>query len=139
MGDSPGDCAGGPPQKKLYTLTEAGHSALREWATQPPGPPVARSELLLKTYAIWLADPHKALDLFRAQERSHREQLALYEQIQARIEQETGGGPRPDEPLFGDDATVRLGVAYEQAYVVWCRWVVEQLETFIEDRRQAGQ
>jgi hypothetical protein len=77
--------------------------------------------------------------MFRTHEQSHLERLALYEQIQTRLEQETGGGPRPDEPLFGDYATVRIGVAYEQSYILWCRWVVEQFEMFIEDQRQEEQ
>ena len=66
--------------------------------------------------------------LFREQERLHAQQLALYEQIQTGIEQASEGAPRCDEPRFGDYATVRIGVAYEQAYTTWCRWMSEQLE-----------
>jgi len=124
------------PQKKLYTITEAGRSALKAWVTQPPLPAPERNELLLKTYTIWLADQHQALELFRVQETLHAERLALYEQIQAAIEQESGGGPHPGEPRFGDYATVRIGVAYEQAYATWCRWMIEQLEQALEGQRQ---
>src|SRR5215471_2318782 len=59
------------PPKKVYTITEAGRTKLRGWVTQPPVPPPERSELLLKTYAIWLADPALAVDLFRKQEHLH--------------------------------------------------------------------
>jgi len=124
------------PQKKLYTITEAGRSALKAWVTQPPLPATERNELLLKTYAIWLADQHQAIELFRMQERAHAERLALFEQIQSRLEQEGEGGPHPGEPRFGDYATVRIGVAYEQAYVTWCRWMMEQLEQALESQRQ---
>jgi PadR family transcriptional regulator AphA len=124
------------PQKKLYTITEAGRSALKTWVTQPPPPPLERNELLLKTYAIWLADQAQVLDLFRTQEQVHAERLALYEQIQANIEQKSGGRPHPTEPLFGDYATVRKGVAYEREYVMWCRWMIEQLQQTLESQRQ---
>jgi len=124
------------PQKKLYTITEEGRAMLKAWVTQPPPPPLERNELLLKTYAVWLADEEQAVELFRAQEQLHTERLALYEQIQAGIEQESGGKPLHDEPRFGDYATVRMGVAYEREYVIWCRWMIEQLQQGPERQRQ---
>jgi len=45
------------PQKKVYAITTVRHSALQVWVTLPPPPVLERDELLLKTYAIWLADP----------------------------------------------------------------------------------
>jgi DNA-binding PadR family transcriptional regulator len=116
------------PHKKLYTITEAGRAMLKVWITQPPVPPQERNELLLKAYSIWLADKVRALELFQAQEQLHAERLALYQHIQDNIEQESGGKPHPNEPRFGDYATVRMGVAYEREYVTWCRWMVEQLQ-----------
>jgi DNA-binding PadR family transcriptional regulator len=118
----------GRPQKKLYTIMEMGRAALQAWVTQPPPPTLERNELLLKTYSIWLATPQDALELFHTREQFHVERLALFEHIQVSIEQEREGSPRTDEPLFGDYATVRLGVAYEREYITWCRWVIQQLE-----------
>lgn len=127
------------PQKKLYTITEIGSRALQTWVTLPPSPPPQRNELLLKVYAIWLVDPEAALELFRTQEQVHAGQLALFEQIRVTIEQKSGGSLRPDQPLFGDYATVRMGVAYEREYVTWCRWMLEQLEQALESTRQDRQ
>jgi DNA-binding PadR family transcriptional regulator len=124
------------PQKKLYTITSRGRRALQAWVTLPPSPPPERNELLLKTYAIWLVDPQTAIELFRTQEQLHAEQLALFEQIQANIEQKSAASLRPDQPLFGDYATVRMGVAYEREYVTWCRWMLEQLEQALESTGQ---
>lgn len=116
------------PSKKLYTLTEEGRAALKVWVTEPPAPAAARNEFLVKAYAIGLADPSAAQALFREQERIHAEQLAHFEQIQARIEQKSEGVPRADESCFGDYATVRWGAIYEREFVAWCQWVVEQLK-----------
>jgi PadR family transcriptional regulator AphA len=115
------------PSKKLYALTEAGRSTLKTWVTQPPTPPPARSELLLKTFAIWLADPEVAIGLFQRQEHVSKERLALFEQIRASIEAKYGGVPPSDEPCFGDYATVSLGIASERASLMWCQWMKEQL------------
>ncbi len=127
------------PQKKLYTISRTGNRALQAWVTLPPSPPPQRNELLLKVYAIWLTNPEAAIELFRSQEQLHAEQLALFEQIRVNIEQKSGGSLRPDQPLFGDYATVRMGVAYEREYVTWCRWMLEQLEQALKSTGQYRQ
>jgi PadR family transcriptional regulator AphA len=126
------------PAKKVYTITGTGRAILKAWVTQPPAPPPERNELLLKTYAIWLAEPALAVDLFQSQEQVHVERLALYEQIQANIERTSGGSPHSLEPRFGDYATVRMGVAYEREYVTWCRWMIEQLQQALESQHPLG-
>ena len=126
------------PTKKVYTITETGRTMLKAWVTQPPTPPPERNELLLKTYAIWLADPALAVDLFRTQEQVHAKRLELYEQILSNIERTSGGKPHSHEPRFGDYATVRMGVAYEREYVTWCRWMIEQLQQVPQNQHPLG-
>ena len=116
------------PDKKVYSITETGREALRKWAVAPVEPEPSRNELLLKTYSLWLADPAKALKLFRAQEDRHLRQLAHYKRILAEIEREHPAPIKVHEPLFGDYATLQIGLRYEREYVDWCRWVIEQLE-----------
>lgn len=121
------------PDKKVYSITEAGREALQKWAVAPAEPEPSRNELLLKTYALWLADPAKALKLFRAQEDRHLSQLAQYQRILASIEEEHPAPIKVHEPLFGDYATLQIGLRYERDYVEWCRWVIEQLEQALRD------
>lgn len=116
------------PAKKVYSLTPEGQEALRAWAVAPVEPEPGRNELLLKTYTIWLADPAQALELFRAQQARHLAQLAHYERILAELQQEHPGPIKVHEPLFGDYATLQIGLRYEREYGDWCRWMVEQLE-----------
>ena len=116
------------PDKKLYTITEEGRVALRQWVTDPVEVKPDRNELALKAYTIWLAEPEKALHLFRTQQDFHTKKLAHYEDILIRLEQQHGSQWRIDEPLFGDYATLQLGIGYERMYEAWCRWVAEQLE-----------
>ena len=120
------------PDKKVYSITNEGHEALQEWAVAPTEPEPSRNELLLKTYTIWLADPAKMLKLFRAQEDYHRSRLADYERILASQQQIHPTPFQVHEPLFGDYATLQIGLRYEQAYVEWCHWMVEQLEQTVE-------
>lgn len=121
------------PDKKVYSITPEGREALRAWAVAPTEPEPSRNELLLKTYTLWLADPAQALKLFRVQEDRHRSQLAHYERILADIEQEHPAPIKVHEPLFGDYATLQIGLRYEREYVDWCHWMVEQLEQAVRE------
>ncbi|SEN69606.1 PadR family transcriptional regulator [Nonomuraea pusilla] len=113
----------GPQDKKVYRLTAAGEAALREWVTAPPRERVERDELVLKTYASWLADPETVRRLFADQLALHEARLADYEQAEASYD-----GPPPfGDPRFGNYATLRCGLGYERHRAEWCRWVLSQL------------
>lgn len=116
------------PDKKVYSITSEGREALRAWAVAPFEPEVSRNELLLKTYSLWLADPAQAFKLFRQQESFHINQLAEYERILSQIQEEHPAPIQFHEPLFGDYATLQVGLRYEREYVDWCHWMLEQLE-----------
>lgn len=115
------------PDKKLYTITAAGWAALQRWAAAPMEFPSERSELLLKAYSVWLAEPEQAIKLFRSHEEYHAAQLVRYEQILSELEEKCGV-IAVDTPQFGDYATLQRGIGYEREYAAWCRWMVEQLE-----------
>lgn len=120
------------PDKKVYSITSTGREALRRWAVSPTEPEPSRNELLLKVYSFWLADPIAALKLIRAQEDLHAGQLAHYERILAEQQQAHPAPIRVHEPLFGDYATLQIGLRYEREYVAWCRWLAEQLEASLK-------
>lgn len=115
------------PDKKLYTITDAGRAKLRDWAMAPLAGPTPRDELVLKAYSLWLAAPDQAKTLFREQEQRHMERLAQYEGFRADLAR------HPDvqilsSPMFATYATLLRGIGYEREYAAWCRWVAEQLE-----------
>jgi len=117
------------PDKKIYEITDAGLDALKEWVTQPPAPRAARDELVLKAYSSWLAEPGKAVALFRDQEQRHEEQLLEYERIRDWMEEEWGKDVlRTDSPRFASYAALQRGILYERGYAEWCRWVADRLE-----------
>jgi DNA-binding PadR family transcriptional regulator len=116
------------PDKKVYEITDAGLEALKDWATAPIKPQATRDEMVLKAYSVWLADPEKAVALFREQQRLHEEQLLLYEEIQAWMEEEWGEDlGLPDSPRFASYAALYRGIAHERGYAEWCGWVADRL------------
>ncbi len=119
------------PDKKLYTITEAGLATLKEWLVTPTAITPIRDELVLKAYNLGLADPQQAIALFRAEELRHREQLANYEvSMEWCMQTYSSEQFRFDSPGYGNYLTLRRGIGYEREYVEWCAWIVEQLEEY---------
>lgn len=118
------------PDKKIYSITEAGRAILREWVTTPTDPfPARRDELVLKAYCLWLGDPEQAIALFAEQAQQHTKRLAEYQQAQTWIEQQwTKEGRRIDSQWFGSYISLQRGIGHEREYAGWCHWVVEQLK-----------
>ena len=106
----------GPHDKRVYSITDAGRSTLAAWVTQPPAREVERDELLLKVFAIWIADPADARRFALEQAEVHRQRLAEYEAI------ELAAVPY-NHPDFGSVATLRYGIGYQRHRVEWCEWL----------------
>lgn len=114
------------PDKKVYEITAAGLEALRNWVTEPPSPKPTRDELTLKAYSVWLADGEEVARVFRAEGLRHEEQLARYEEIRTRMEDEWREDlADPASPRFASYATLRRGIIHERGYAEWCRWLAE--------------
>lgn len=124
------------PDKKIYSITPDGEAALRQWLTEPTAERPSRDELVLKAYSIWLADPEKAVKLFRIHEDLHMTRLTEYERMLNNVEREYGGEPEVDMPAFGNYATLMCGIGYEREYIAWCRWVAERLERYLDRQRE---
>lgn len=113
----------GPQDKKVYHLTDAGLAALRAWVTEPPRTRPERDELVLKTYASWLAEPGLVRRLFEEQLAEHERQVAEYEELEAGFDEPPPFG----HPGFGGYATLMCGLSYERHRATWCRWMIDQL------------
>lgn len=125
------------PDKKVYRLTEAGQDALSGWLAAETPVPRARDELVLKAYAIRLADPSAAARMMRKHAQVHAERRMEFEARLERFEAEAGEAFwHPGSPWFGAHATLRRGIGYEREYQEWCVWLADCLERSVpsEDR-----
>jgi DNA-binding PadR family transcriptional regulator len=113
------------PDKKVYSITDAGRSALAQWASEPMAVPPERDEFMLKVYSLWLAEPRRALALIQRYAGDHEQRLARYEAMRAHMEQEASDDLlRLDSPRFASYATLLRGIEYERGYVAWCAWMI---------------
>jgi PadR family transcriptional regulator, regulatory protein AphA len=109
----------GGRRRKRYKLTEAGGTALREWADAPGSPPSQfRDEGMLKVFAG--ADPFV---VFAGRGDWHREKLAELESYLASLQ--AGQEGRRTDKWRGPEATVIGGMNYH-------RQMIETFERFIE-------
>jgi Virulence activator alpha C-term len=96
---------------------------------KPAADQPVRDELVLRTYAAWVADPGELLALFHQQAAAHRERLARYEANLRGLETRFGGTTPVTEREFGLYAPLRCGLSYERHRIGWCEWMIEQLNS----------
>ena len=119
----------GPKDKRVYSVTPAGLEELAGWVLRPPQDEPPRDDMLLKVYAMWVADPADARDMVLIQAERHREQIADYEAQQRKLDEAHPNGARPpSDPEFGSAATLKYGIAYQRLRLEWCEWLIHQLQ-----------
>jgi DNA-binding PadR family transcriptional regulator len=115
----------GPHDKKVYAPTAPGRAALADWVATPLPIEPSRSELMLRAYAIWAADPVAAAMMVAGRLAAHRAALGEWELALAAVTAD--GVPPRDSPNFGNLATLRYGIGYERNAIDWCEWLLAEL------------
>lgn len=120
------------PDKKIYTITEAGLAQLREWVEVPAEPPVLRDELHFKLYSLWLARPEEALDLLHKRAEFCRSELARYKVMIAANEAlctERGETRELSATTFGRYLLLRKRVMDMESSIAFCEWAMGELDS----------
>jgi DNA-binding PadR family transcriptional regulator len=106
-------------RRRVFTLTEAGRAALDKWLASPgPFDVEIRDLALLKLFFGRLAREQDITELAAEQLAGHRRQQALYVQLLDRY------ADRGE--LSHQLAPLRIGVAYEQAYIDFWKEIAER-------------
>lgn len=98
----------GPREKRPFSITEAGRAAFSEWIAQEPGEEIIRFPLLVTLFFGRHLDRERLAAFLEVHRQIHERRLARYRALE-----ETVG----DDPYCG--ATVRFGIAYEEAALRW--------------------
>lgn len=114
----------GKPDKKIYTLTADGKSALKEWLKAPIQQlPKEKHEILLKLFFGGNVNIDDNLDHVKLYQERMRERLNIYQHLEDMLRKN-----RSDE---SDTAyhliTVRSGIFYTEAALQWCKETMETL------------
>ena len=128
------------PDRKVYSITDKGSSALRQWQAQPADVFQLRDELLLKVLFGTFAAPGDLAQNLRVAIEYHEIRLLEYRQsslfIPVKGELRTGNKrPNPyateneEDPYFG--LIAHFAIEFEKTYL---RWLYETLD-FVEKRQ----
>lgn len=122
------------PNKRLYTLTEAGLEAIEEFTSRAPRPCVIRDDLLVQIKAVDVGNTEAVLGSIAERLQWATAKLQRYERLTARL---LGG--RTEEVYLaqaervGPYLTLLRGMSFEQQNILWA----EQALRIIERRRAA--
>ncbi|MGW8377490.1 PadR family transcriptional regulator [Streptomyces sp. ODS28] len=118
------------PNKRLFTVTEAGMAELERFAAQPMRASFIRDDLLVKVHAVDHIGAEKVIGQLRARAELADAKLELYEKILAHLR----GGEDEESYLrtaarVGPYLTCLRGRAYESDTRAWCLSTAELLES----------
>lgn len=119
------------PDRRVYTITDAGRKELQEWLITPLTEMSALKEsLLLKVFFSGQVDKTTLLTQLRLQRELHRQNLLVYEgRTLSDIQQNAAlTGASPTDALLWD-ATRRAGVLYEEMYLRWLDETISRIES----------
>lgn len=128
------------PDRKVYSITEQGHIALRKWQAQPPEVFQIRDEMLLKVLFGTFASPGDLAQTLRKSITDHEMNLLAYRQ-NALFVPTRGAFPKEhkrhnpyatedqEDPYFTQ--IVRFAIEFEKTYI---RWLYDTLD-MVENRQ----
>jgi DNA-binding PadR family transcriptional regulator len=114
----------GRPDKKVYSITETGHTELTSWLATPTRSEALRSEFALRLRALHLADRDTFITDVRARRAKHAATLATYEASEARFY------PNPTkltDTEVGPWLALRGGIRIERGGIEWCDEILQAL------------
>ena len=117
------------PNKRMYSLTEAGHDAIHRFTAHPPRPLVMRDELLVKVQAADAGDTHAVHDFIAERLQWSTAKVERYERLRTRI---LAGRTEEDYLLqaerIGPYLTLMRGISFEQENIRWAEGALHILE-----------
>jgi DNA-binding PadR family transcriptional regulator len=127
------------PDRKVYSITEAGREALEEWQKEPAGVLQMRDELLMKVFfGAFAASPADLITNIKKSLEEHEMRLAGYRQngqflsvrsMRPREGQRANPYISTDEdenPFF--PLILRFAIDFEKMYLQWLRQTLSTLE-----------
>ncbi|MFH8369795.1 PadR family transcriptional regulator [Streptomyces sp. NPDC018031] len=128
------------PNKRLFSLTDAGMAAVRDYVAEPPGKPTAiRDELMVKVQCADVGDLGAVRAAITERMAWATAKLAHYRRLQERL---LGG--RTEEEFFaeadriGPYLTLLRGMSFERENLQWGEMALRRLEQRAAVPRPAG-
>jgi DNA-binding PadR family transcriptional regulator len=123
------------PNKRMFSLTEAGYDAIRQFTGRAPKPSVIRDELMIKVQAFDVGDAAAVRDLIIERREWAEAKVQRYERLRKRILD----GLSEEEflataPRVGPYLTLMRGISFEEENLRWAKRAL----VIVEQRQGAG-
>jgi DNA-binding PadR family transcriptional regulator len=123
------------PNKRMFSLTEAGYHAIRQFTGRAPKPSVIRDELLIKVQAFDVGDAAAVRDLIIERREWAEAKVQRYERLRKRILD----GLSEEEflataPRVGPYLTLMRGISFEEENLRWAKRAL----AIVDQRQIAG-
>lgn len=116
------------PNRKVYTVTEAGRAELRHWLTSPQSLPALRDPLLIQLFFAASLSNAEIIELLEHQRAEHRNLLAYYQQ---KVLVPLDAPIKPSEGVSREEMLRRQVLEYslrrEQTYLAWLEQAIERV------------
>ncbi|UQA90804.1 PadR family transcriptional regulator [Streptomyces halobius] len=123
------------PNKRLFSLTEAGRQTLYDFTTEPPKPGAIRDELMVKVQAVDKGDAEAVKAAITERLEWARAKLARYDRLRTRLlDGRTEEEHLAEAERIGPYLTLMRGRAFEQENIRWA----ERALAILEQRSSAG-
>ncbi len=117
------------PNRKVYSITEAGRAELARWLAAPQPLPVHREPFLVQLYFAAELPDETILSLLEGQVGAHEAQLRAYDEVPL----PPPDGPGADRALTLVRLTLELGLRSERMYLDWLRDAIARARRLPED------
>jgi DNA-binding PadR family transcriptional regulator len=123
------------PNKRIFSLTDAGREAIQQFTSRPPKPSVIRDELMVKVQAVDAGNARAVRDFIAEKLQWATAKVQRYERLRARILDGRG----EEEYLahaqrVGPYLTLIRGISFEEENIRWA----ERALMIIEQRQGTG-
>lgn len=123
------------PNKRMFSLTEAGRDAIRQFTGRAPKPSVIRDELMIKVQAFDAGDSAAVRDLIAERRKWAEAKVQRYERLRNRLlDGCTEAEYLAAAQRVGPYLTLMRGISFEEENVRWA----ERALAIIEQRQGAG-
>lgn len=116
------------PTKRVFSLTDEGRAALRDFTIRAPKPTAIRDELLVQVEAMELGDAESVQANVRGTLAASAAKLARYERDREYLlAGRSEAAYLAQEDRLGPYLTLARGIAFEKESVRWCEFVLVTL------------
>lgn len=119
----------GRPDKKVYSLTAAGRTALEAWAAKPAAAQKIRDPFLIQVFAGHHLPPAQMRAELQRHLNEHRDTLATYEAQNERFYRRSA---EQQQKLWISHQPLLLGIETEKTWIRWAERFLAQLDQEME-------